>query len=307
VTTSFSLTAEELETALAATRIYTLADGRHLSYLDLGNPAGRPLFFFHGNPGSRVEGIAFDEAAKEYGYRVIAPDRPGQGGSTYYKKRRLLDWPEDVRQMADGLGIDHFAAVGVSGGGPPLIACAYAIPERLTAAVDLAGAAPLYTDKEARRELSRLDRLFATLGSRLPSSLFQLPFVYLGWSFRRAKTGADLNKVLGNSISEADRRLTVESDVARFLIRDIQVALAQGARGPSDDAILIYRDWGFAMADVKMPVHIFHGTEDKLVPYAFSEYMRDHLPEATLTPLEDQGHFTHLVHTETLFQFLNTM
>lgn len=307
MTASFSLTAKELETYLAATRLFTLADGRQLSYLDLGDPRGRPLFFFHGSPGSRVEGIALDEVAKSYGYRVIVPDRPGHGDSTYYKDRQLLDWPEDVHQLAGGLGIDRFVAVGISGGGPPLIACAYAMSESLIAAVDLAGAAPLYTDKEASRQLSGIDRLFATLGSRLPSFLFQIPFAYLGWSIRRARTGADLNKVLGDAISEADRRLTDEPDVARFLICDVQVAFNQGARGPADDAILIYRDWGFSLGDVKMPVHIFHGTEDRLVPFAFSEYMRDHLPEATLTPIEGQGHYTHLLNSESLFQLLDAL
>jgi len=92
MTTSFSLTAEELEAYLATTKLFTLTGGRQLSYLDLGDPDGRPLFFFHGSPGSRVEGIAFDRAAKRHGYRIIAPDRPGHGDSTYYKERRLLDW-----------------------------------------------------------------------------------------------------------------------------------------------------------------------------------------------------------------------
>ncbi len=90
MTTAFSLSAEDLETTLAATKSFSLADGRRISYLDLGDPDGRPLFFFHGNPGSRVEGIAFDEAAKEYGYRVIAPDRPGQGHFTHLLNTETL-------------------------------------------------------------------------------------------------------------------------------------------------------------------------------------------------------------------------
>ena len=80
---------------------------------------------------------------KDLHIRAIVPDRPGYGLSDFQRHRRLLDWPADVEQLADHLGLERFAVLGVSGGGPHAAACAYAIPHRLTRVGLVSSAAPL--------------------------------------------------------------------------------------------------------------------------------------------------------------------
>jgi pimeloyl-ACP methyl ester carboxylesterase len=108
-----------------------LDDGRKIAYCEYGELQGKPIFYFHGTPGSRHEPLFGHQAAYENQYRLIAPDRPGFGRSDYQKGRTLLGWADDVMQIADQLGLETFGVMGASGGGPHALACAYAIPDRL--------------------------------------------------------------------------------------------------------------------------------------------------------------------------------
>jgi len=120
----------------------TLSDGRDLGWLELGVPDGWPIFGFHGTPGSRLQ-LAINEAAvRRAGVRLIAPDRPGYGMSTYQPGRRLIDWPSDVVELADHLAVDRFSVMGVSGGGPHALACASVLKERVVVAGIVSGADP---------------------------------------------------------------------------------------------------------------------------------------------------------------------
>lgn len=121
-----------------------LPDGRTLGYAEFGCPNGRPLMWFHGFPMSRLDGWAADRIARRRGIRVIAPDRPGFGLSTFQPSRRIVDWPADVKALADHIGIKRFAVLGLSGGGPYAVACAYALPKQtMTACGVLIGGPPV--------------------------------------------------------------------------------------------------------------------------------------------------------------------
>ena len=116
-------------------KTFLLKDGRKLGYREYGSPnSSKVLFYFHGWPGSRLNGLETDEAAKKLKVRVISVDRPGFGNSDYKKDRTLLDWPDDVVELADKLKIKKFSLMGVSGGGPYVAVCAYKIPERINKA-----------------------------------------------------------------------------------------------------------------------------------------------------------------------------
>jgi pimeloyl-ACP methyl ester carboxylesterase len=103
---------------------HRLADGRQLAFNEYGVANGQPVFFFHGGNDSRLEAVLLEAAASDLGLRLVAPDRPGYGRSDPQSGRRLLDWPQDVAQLATGLGIASFAVVGHSGGGPHAAAVA---------------------------------------------------------------------------------------------------------------------------------------------------------------------------------------
>lgn len=122
-----------------------LKDNRTLGYAEYGNKEDKPLFCFHGFPGSRLDWNYFDEkllVVEELNIRVIAPDRPGMGLSNFQRGRNILDWPDDVVELADALKLDRFAILGISGGGPYACACAYKIPERLTKTGIISGMGP---------------------------------------------------------------------------------------------------------------------------------------------------------------------
>src|SRR5258708_31239448 len=105
-----------------------LRDGLALGYAKFRDPAGKPLFFFHGFPGSRLQRYPDDALAISLGARIITIDRPGLGLSSFQPGRKLLDWPGDVVELAYALGIDRFAAIGLSRVGPCLLACTHKIP-----------------------------------------------------------------------------------------------------------------------------------------------------------------------------------
>jgi len=109
-------------------KVIQLRDGRTLGYAEYGSSEGKPLFYFHGHPGSRFEARFLAEQAAQVGVRLIGIDRPGMGLSSFKARRRLLDWPDDVVELADSLHLDRFAVVGFSGGGPYTLACAYKVP-----------------------------------------------------------------------------------------------------------------------------------------------------------------------------------
>ncbi len=117
--TGITVPAEDM---LSQTKIFE--DGRTIGFAEYGDPHGKPIFFFHGFPGSRFEAELFHDVALANNIRIIAVDRPGMGLSSFQKDRTLLDWPDDILELADKLGVDDFAVMGISGGGPYAAACA---------------------------------------------------------------------------------------------------------------------------------------------------------------------------------------
>src|SRR4030065_1994205 len=118
-----------------------LPDGRNLGYDEYGPPEGKPLLYFHGAPSSRLEWTIFSSQAlaQKLNLRVIGPDRPGIGLSDYQEGRRIRDWPKDVTALADSLGLERFAMLSYSMGGPYGLATAASIPQRLTKVGILSG------------------------------------------------------------------------------------------------------------------------------------------------------------------------
>ena len=232
----------------AEAQLLTLESGRTLAYQEYGDPSGRPVFYFHGTPGSRQEASHAHRAGLELGFRIVAADRPGMGRSDHHKGRTLLDWPRDVLELSDHLGLWQFGVLGLSGGGPHALVCAHQIPERLDFTVVMGSWAPVYNTPLAQ-DMANLDRFFARLSRTIPLA-FYLPFSMFLIAARYFSPETFV-KSFDSSLCEADRQMLQDPELAAFFAADIREAFSQGVQGPADEAMLLYNDWDFRVEDIR--------------------------------------------------------
>src|SRR3984885_15007674 len=157
-----------------------LTDGRKLAWAEMGDAAGYPVFVFHGTPGSHRQILIEPAPALAAGARVIAPDRPGCGASTWQRQRTFAGWTTDIAELADHLGIERFAVLGISGGGPHAAACAHFLPDRVSAAALVSGVGSL-AEPGSEAGMMPANRLFARLARKVPGAnnvLFGLIFYF---------------------------------------------------------------------------------------------------------------------------------
>ncbi len=270
------------------TQYIQVNDQRRIAYCEYGDLQGNPVFYFHGTPGSRYEPSFGDQAGKDYGYRIIALDRPGLGQSDYVKGRRLLDWPQDVKSVAEQLSIKRFGVIGASGGGAYALACSYAIPEHLEFSAILGSWGPVAVEPELQEEMAPLDRFFSKLSNKAPW-IFYMPFSVLGYAAQKMSPQGFI-RLLDSSMSAADKQFIADEEMAQFFADDIAEGFRQGIRGPADDAILLYGDWGFGVEEIAVEVHLFHGEEDRFAPYSYAVYFNEKIPQTKLHSYQQKGH-----------------
>lgn len=280
----------------SAGKTIQLSDGRTLAYLDSGDPEGRPVFFFHGGPGSRLDGLIFDELNQQLGIRMIALDRPGYGLSDFQEDRTYLDWPDDVSELADQLGIDRFAVLGWSSGGPYAAVVAHETPQRVTVAVIVAGEGPYASDDYPQSVLtgdtfqgSGANKLFiwsANNGPWAMRTLFRSMRIMLfsdPASFIENSGGADM---------PAKDKQFFTRDFRREYSAGLVEAFRQGAKGVTHEFTIERLDWPFELEEIHAPtVLMFLGEEDTAVDPRVGEYVCMRIPscdEPTIYPGE--GH-----------------
>jgi pimeloyl-ACP methyl ester carboxylesterase len=267
--------------------VLRLPDGRDLGYCEFGDPGGIPIIGFHGTPGSRLQLSPTPTSPLPAGYRLISPDRPGYGFSTFYKERRLIDWPRDVEALADHLELDRFAVLGISGGGPHVLVCAHALATRLIGVACVSGVGPL-ADPQATDGMLALNRWITTLSRRAPwlvRGLFRLQTRYL---MRNPERALDM---MTRQLPEADRKILSESEFRALLIDDFAHSSHTAPFAAAQDFQLFSRDWGFRLEDIPIRVHYWQGSVDRNVPAHHADLLVSRTPHATLHRYEGEGHF----------------
>jgi pimeloyl-ACP methyl ester carboxylesterase len=273
---------------------FRLRDGRAMGYAEYGDAAGKPTFFFHGFPGSRLEAAFGHEAAVKHGARLIGVDRPGCGLSDFQRDRTFLDWPEDIVELAGALGIDRFSVAGISGGGPYVAACAYAIPQRLTGAYIISGVGPFDTPG-ATDGMSRQNKILFWLGRRAP----WLGGVLIRMMARAARSPSDkMMDRMARSMPEPDRVVLQQPNIRGVFVTDFREAFRQGARGSVHELRLYSRPWGFRLEDITVPVHLWQGSVDTNVPPSMGRYQASAIPNCHATFLEGEGHLLGITHID---------
>lgn len=256
-----------------------LRDGRLLGYTEAGKPDGLPVLYFHGVPGSRRELHPLSDIADEMGLRLFVLERPGYGLSNLHPERRLLDWPADVEEFADRLGLSAFSVIGFSGGGPYALACVYSIPQRISAAVIVSSPAP-YVAMEILPENLALFELARDDPQQATAMLNAM-----------AATGDKLYDLMTCSMPEAEKRIMSTPAMATMYHQDMVESVLQGVEGLVQDMGLIAANWDFNLEGVVRPVHLWHGIDDGLIPLTMGQYLADKLPDCQAMFLAGQGHY----------------
>jgi pimeloyl-ACP methyl ester carboxylesterase len=262
-----------------------LPDGRRLGWSESGDPSGTPVLFFHGFGTTRVV-CPPDEPALERHIRLIALDRPGIGLSEPQPGRSLLDWPRDVAELADHLGLERFSIVAWSGGGPYGLACAHALGPRVRAIAAVSPAAPLAQPSDPGY-LRWRDRHAVRFANRAPW-VIRLAM----WHWGRGQRG-DAEKFFEKSVADmcaADQEVLTEPELRSRMIDNSAELYRQGGRGMYDEALVLTKPWGFDPAELTVPVHIWQGGRDDTVPVAMAKHLSEVIPGASLHMYPDEGH-----------------
>ncbi|MGY2067900.1 alpha/beta fold hydrolase [Blastococcus sp. SYSU DS0619] len=275
-----------------------LRDGRVLAYAEYGDPGGWPVLGCHGSPSSRLERHVEDpDAYRRWGMRVIVPDRPGFGRSDPHPGRRVMDWPDDVAQLLDHLGVDRFSVVSLSGGAAYALACAHVFAERVRAVGILGGAPPPDVPWPWPRWVPR--RLRDTM--HRPAQLATVLRPVLAPIGLRP---AMIPRYLQLRLNAADRRVLGRPAVRRILAATFSEGLRNGTAVLAEDRALLFRPWGFPLSEIRQHVHVWHGTQDWQVPVVLGQVLSAMLPAGTAHWLAGEGHFAVFDHAEEVYAAL---
>jgi pimeloyl-ACP methyl ester carboxylesterase len=224
------------------------------------------------------------------GVRLISPDRPGMGLSTYQQGRRLVDWPADVTHLTEALGIDRFAVMGWSAGGPYAAICAARMSGRVTAAALLSSSVPLDL-YGTTRGLAYEDRMLLLLTRRTPwlaSTLMKVSIVNA--------SNARLFRAVMRSFPAADRSVLTEWGPPDHALAFVREAMRQGTEGCVQDYRIFGDPWGFSLEEISVPVDIWEGGDDSTGPPGYRAFLKRHIPQASVNIVPGEGHLSLLPH-----------
>lgn len=271
-------------------KIHTLSDGRNLGYHQYGDLNGFPVFALHGLPGSRIWFEDDDETCRSLGINLITVDRPGFGISDPKENRTFLDFSDDIQELAHSLGVTEYSVFGVSGGGVYSAAIAYRYPD-LVHKCGLISTVNQFENGKPPKGMASENRTVFTLSKRFPW--------FMRFLLNQQKKLIDkqperyIKSIMTNTkhLCEADKLIMEKKENAEFLVEHLGEAFKNGVRGTVSEARLYSRDWGFNASDIKVPVELWHGTEDTLSPIDPIKELSNEIPNCNIHFVEGKGHF----------------
>ena len=268
-----------------------LVDGRTLACLELGDPAGPPVLYFHGFPGSRLEARVAAGAAGRLGLRLLAVDRPGFGESTFQTGRTVGRWAADVAALADQLELRRFSIVGVSGGAPYALACAARLSDRLARVALVCPLGPLDV-AVGRAGMLVQDRFMLALAAHAAPLARSLVHLLAHWM---RQDGDRYVKFMMAGMVSPDLDLFADPGYRALVMASTAEALRQGGTGAAWELTLIARPWDFRLQDVRMAVSLWQGSSDQILPAAMARRLAAALPACTPRYLLGEGHLSLVV------------
>lgn len=271
--------------------VLDLADGRRLAYAEWGPPDAPPVLYCHGFPSNRRELQVLQPVFERCNVnaRVVALNRPGYGSSTFQPNRTILDWPREVAEATDRLDIDRFAVLGVSGGGPFALACAYDLGDRVTSLGIVVGLAPI--------EAPGMARASAIAGPSAKGPIRRLQFEMAAFAFRKGKGGRFVDQSLA-TMSTTDRAALARPEMRQWFTETMRESFEQGGHASAHESGLYRRPWGFDTQQVTVKARLWYGGADQTVPASAGRWLAERLPNANYLLWPHHGHFTWMINDE---------
>jgi pimeloyl-ACP methyl ester carboxylesterase len=265
-----------------------VGEDRQIGFAEFGNPQGRAVFWLHGTPGARrqIPTEARSFAARK-NIRLIGIDRPGIGSSTPHQYENVLGFTDDLRTIADTLGINRFAVIGLSGGGPYTLATAATMPDRVVMAAVLGGVAPLIGEDGISSGLMELAKVVRPI-----LEVADTPIRWVAGSLIKliGPFGSPALDLYARISPDGDRNLLSRPEFKAMFLDDLLNGSRKQLSAPLADVLLFARDWGFRVGDVTVPVRWWHGDADHIIPFAHGEHVVSLLPDAELHVLAGESH-----------------
>ncbi len=285
----------------SATTLHRLPDGRILEYATFGDPNGIPLLYFHGFLGSCHQAALADSAARQAGFRVIAPNRPGIGQSTLHRFLSMRDYAEDIRHLLDTLNIYQAVMVGMSSGGCFALACTQALPDRvrLTSVAGCIGPLNIMRNLQTMHWFRRWFLVGCNDHPVLVGGLLRSVYIVCKyrpqWLYRWLVQTSCLIEPGLNAVKQNVETMLWNDYRDVFLRRS-------GVHGLREEARLFFR-WGFT-AD-QIPAHkrvlFWHGKSDPLFPWSAARNLARSIKSAEIV-LCSGGHMTFLTKIEEMLE-----
>ena len=295
-----------------------LPSGRILAFAEVGKHDGHPVMYFHGFPMCRLEALVFDAPARRANIRLIAPDRPGIGRSSFAPDRSVIDHARDVQALSRHLGLSKFSVLGVSGGSPYALGCASLLRKDAISQVDILSGMGTFEENDLAL-VPTASKVTGWLAMNTPRFLTVMTDVLVAglrrvvkwkWVDKRidglvetAKKSKDQweKEALGvTAQDESDVGWTLEESRKR-LLRALFEPFEQGSRGAVQETALLAQPWGFDLQSVECPVKIWHGKKDVNAPIEWVRAMAEKIPNAAVREYEEETHGSMMKHIDTIF------
>ena len=270
--------------------LLTLADGRTLEVEASGPEDGLALVVQHGTPGSLVRFRTIEQAAEARGLRLVTYSRPGYGSSTRQAGRLIADAAADLEAVLEHLGAERCVTVGWSGGGPHALACAALLPERVAAVASVAGVGPFGQD-DLEFLAGMGEENVVEFGAAIAGAGDLTPALQGAAEALRAAEPADLVEAMSTLLPPVDRA-ALEGRNGEDLAAMLTAGLQTGADGWIDDDLAFVAPWGFDPAAIRVPVFVWQGEEDLMVPFAHGRWLAEHIPGAVAHLQPGNGHLS---------------
>jgi pimeloyl-ACP methyl ester carboxylesterase len=286
------------------TRTVRTPDGRRLAVAERGDPRGAPVMLFHGTPGSRLGPVPRAMTLHATGIRLLSFDRPGFGESDRLPGRSVAAVAPDAAAVADALGIDRFAVLGRSGGGPHALACAALLPERVTKAAAMVPLAP--RDAMGETWFAGMTPGNAEAYQQAVTDPAALRRVLEERAAGIRADPASLFASIDQGLEPTDRAVIGQANIRQELVRAYAAAVSRSADGWFDDALALAGPWGFDPGDIRVPVYLWHGAEDRFSPISHTRWLGERIPLATVDVEARASHFSSLLRLPQLIVWSGT-